>query len=143
MDDHGDCLFCKIISGQVPANVVCEDERCMAILDAFPVARGHTLVLLKQHRRNMLDAGGEDLEAMMRLAGRLAPAIMQATGAPGLNMFCNNEPCAGQVVPHLHFHLIPRREGDGLKHNWTQNPYEPGLAETVCRNIRAELEGVK
>ena len=115
----------------------------MAILDAFPVAEGHTLVLLKKHSRNMLDTGAEDLEAMMRLAGRLAPAIMQATGAQGLNMVCNNEPCAGQVVPHIHFHIIHRHEGDGLKHNWTQTSCEPDIAQAVCQKIIANLKGIK
>ena len=143
MADHGDCVFCKIISGLVPANVVSEDERCVAILDAFPVAHGHTLVLLKAHRRNMLDTAAEDLAAMTAMAGRLAPALLRSTGAQGLNMVCNNESCAGQVVGHIHFHLIPRFENDGLKHDWAQKSYGPGEAEDVCRKIRAEIEGVK
>ena len=143
MDDSGDCIFCKLARHEVPASVIYEDERCVALLDAFPLAEGHSLVLLKEHRINILDASPEDLAAIMRVVKIIASAVMKATGAAGLNLFCNNERCAGQVVPHIHFHLVPRHENDGLKPDWKQKQYEEGRAEIVCEKIRSFLPGAK
>jgi len=139
VDDSGECIFCKIIRREIPTHIIYEDNHCIALLDAFPVVRGHSLILLKEHRVNILDADAQDLAALIRVAGVLAPAVMKAATSTGLNLFCNNEKSAGQVVPHIHFHLVPRREGDGLALHWKQSKYKEGEAETVCEKIRSLL----
>ena len=110
-----DCIFCKIIAKEIPANIVYEDDVTIAFLDRTPVNPGHTLILPKKHARNVFDISATDWSAMMHTAHLLAPALQKATGAGGVNIYVNNEPAAGQIVFHSHVHLIPRHENDGLE----------------------------
>jgi len=111
-----DCIFCKIVSKEISAPIVYEDDTTIAFLDNKPVNPGHLLVLPKKHARNVFDIDAEDWKAVMNTARVLAPALQKATGAGGINIIVNNEPAAGQVVFHSHVHVIPRFEGDGFKH---------------------------
>ena len=109
-----DCIFCKIVKQEIPCAEVYADERTLAFLDIGPIARGHTLIIPKAHYLNLWEVPGElakDLLATMQKVGR---ALMQTTKATGMNVVMNNYESAGQVVPHAHWHLIPRIEGDGL-----------------------------
>ena len=111
MDD--DCIFCRIVDGEIPSRTVFEDDRVIAFLDANPLAEGHTLVIPKEHHPD-LQSLPEDLAAhLFGALHRLTPAIEEAVGADGSNVAFNNGPAAGQEVPHVHGHVIPRFEGDG------------------------------
>lgn len=118
-----DCIFCKIVAGEIPCAKVFETESCLAFLDIAPVNAGHALVLPKGHYPTLMDIPaelGSDLFQALSVVGK---AVMEATGADGLNLMQNNFEAAGQLVHHAHFHLIPRFSDDGLK-LWPQSKYE-------------------
>ena len=108
------CIFCKIIKGEIEAKKVYEDDKCLAILDINPRAEGHTLVISKKHFKNLLDMpvslGSEFLEAVKKVGLDL---INQGK-AEGFNLIVNNGEAANQLVPHIHAHIIPRKKDDGL-----------------------------
>ena len=108
------CIFCKIARKESPCAEVFTGKQVMAFLDIGPIARGHTLVIPKTHYSNLWEvpaAMADDLFQAMQIVGR---ALMQVTGATGMNVIMNNFASAGQVVMHAHWHLVPRFEGDGL-----------------------------
>lgn len=118
-----DCIFCKIIAGQIPSAKVYDRGGVYAFLDIAPVNKGHALVVPKKHYATLFDLP-EDLGRELLLALKtVGQAVMTATGASGLNVGMNNYESAGQLVHHAHFHLIPRHAGDGLT-LWTQHAYE-------------------
>jgi histidine triad (HIT) family protein len=107
-----DCIFCKIVKGEMPASVIFEDEISMAFMDIFPVTKGHCLLIPKEHHVNLLDI---DLELLAELSKRLAEltrSVSNAFGPEGVLNAVANGPGAGQEVFHLHFHVIPRNSGD-------------------------------
>jgi histidine triad (HIT) family protein len=118
-----DCLFCKIANKEIPSNIVYEDEKVMAFLDINPVHPGHTLVVPKNHSETIFDTDEEILKSLIAVVKKVAEAVRLATGSDGLNIIQNNFKAGHQVIPHIHFHIIPRFEGDGLK-TWPQKPYE-------------------
>lgn len=135
-----DCIFCKIAAGEIPCAKVYESETCLAFLDIAPVNEGHVLVLPKAHHPTMLDVpselGGDLFEAMTAVG----KALMQVTGADGFNVMQNNHEAAGQLVHHLHFHMIPRFEDDGLK-LWPQSPYDnPEKMTALAEEMRKAVE---
>ena len=136
-----DCVFCKIVAGELPSERVYEDEATVAFLDINPIAPGHTLVVPKAHCENLLDAPAGVLAAVVGAAQKVAPAVMKATGAEGFNFFQFNGSCAGQVVMHLHFHIIPRRPGDGVAFGWEQGKYGEGEMAALGARIREALGG--
>ena len=107
-----DCIFCAIAAGRVPCAEVAQDDRAFAFLDINPVRPGHTLVIPKRHAAKLQDADPEDAAAVLRLAQRLLPAIARQTGSPDATLAVHDGKAAGQEVPHLHLHIIPRRAGD-------------------------------
>lgn len=131
-------VFKKIIAGEIPAARVYEDERTLAFLDINPTNKGHTLVVPKEEYENMYDLPEELFCSVMKTVKRIAPAIKKAMQADGINLIMNNEPAAGQIVPHAHVHIVPRFQGDGFKH-WQGRPYEEGEAEQVAEAIREGL----
>ena len=135
----GDCIFCKIASGQVPSVRIYEDESVFAFLDIGPVSDGHTLVIPKQHFEKLHKCPAEILKQITVVLGRLAGVVADATGADGYNILCNNGPAAGQIVEHLHFHIIPRKDGDGIFDRWPSKTYEEGEMEAVAGRIRKNL----
>lgn len=112
---HEDCLFCKIVKGELPSKKTYEDDNFIGLLDPNPRTEGHTLIIPKKHFRNLLDMptslGDEMLEAVKKVALKL---IKDGKGE-GFNIIVNNEPAAGQVIFHLHIHILPRKKGDGLR----------------------------
>lgn len=118
-----DCIFCKIIAGQIPSAKIYDRGGIYAFLDIAPVNKGHALVVPKTHHATLFDLPedlGRELVGALKTVGR---AVMAGTGASGLNVGMNNFESAGQLVHHAHFHLIPRHSGDGLT-LWTQHAYE-------------------
>lgn len=114
----GDCVFCKIIAGDVPCHRVFENEHLLAFLDIGPLARGHTVVIPKAHAERLDQLDPEVVAEVGRQLGRIGRRVVSATAAEGYNVLQNNGSVAGQVVPHVHFHIIPRRSGDGLGYRW-------------------------
>ena len=112
------CLFCRIIAGEIPCHKVYEDGRVLSFLDIGPLSRGHTLVIPKGHYETLADMPDELAGACMAAASRISRAVMAATGGEAWNILQNNGQIAGQVVPHVHFHIIPRTEGDNLGFRW-------------------------
>ncbi len=133
-----ECLFCRIVAKEIPSAAVYEDDKVLAFLDIKPVNPGHTLVVPKVHSRTTGEAADGDLVALTLAVKRLAPAVMAAVSADGWNLEVNNGNAAGQVVDHTHWHIVPRRGDDGLRH-WPGRPYAPGEAEKAASAIRANI----
>jgi len=136
-----ECVFCKIVAGELPSERLYEDEAVVAFLDIAPISPGHTLVVPKSHCRDLLEAPPEVVGAVVRAAQKVAPAVLRATGAEGFNFFQFNGSCAGQVVMHLHFHIIPRRPGDGVAFGWVQGKYGEGEMAALGARVRQALGG--
>ena len=117
-----ECIFCKIVEGGLPSYKVYEDSAVLAFLDIFPIHHGHVLVVSKKHTVDIFDTPEEDLKNIIAAAKKIAPAVMKAMKADGINIGMNNKPASGQVVMHAHVHVIPRYKDDGLK-TWPQKPY--------------------
>lgn len=134
-----DCIFCKIVAGELPGEKVFEDDDVLAFLDIMPTSRGHTLVIPKGHYEDLPSTPVEVLKAVVAVLPKIAGAVVQATGAEGFNVLQSNGPCAGQVVPHIHFHIVPRNEGDGIGLGF--RPTEPVKDELgkTAEAIRAAL----
>ena len=134
-----DCIFCKIAAGQIPCSKIYEDENVLAFLDIGPVSDGHTLVITKEHCAKVHDCGAELLSAITAVLPKITAAVFAATKADGYNVLCNNGRAAGQLVEHLHFHIIPRKMGDGVFSHWPVFKYPQGKAEKLAQEIRAKL----
>ncbi len=116
---HADCIFCKIIDNEIPSKKIYEDESVYAFLDISQVTKGHTLVIPKEHSRNIYDTSEETASKVFAAVPKIANAIKKAYNPIGMNILNNNEAPADQSVFHLHIHLIPRYgDGDGYKANW-------------------------
>ena len=113
-----DCLFCKIVAGELPGQIVAEDELTVAFMDINPATRGHLLVVPRNHTPNLLEADAEDLDATVRTAQRLARRVTERLGADGVNLLNSCGATAWQTVFHLHVHVIPRYTDDPLKLPW-------------------------
>ena len=109
-----DCIFCRIVAGELPAARLYEDEHVLAFLDIRPLRPGHALVIPKAHCADLRDCPAEAAGPLLETVGRLAPALAEAVGATGFNLFNTNGAVAGQEVFHLHLHVLPREEGDGF-----------------------------
>ncbi|MBI5449337.1 HIT family protein [Candidatus Gottesmanbacteria bacterium] len=134
-----DCLFCKIIEGTIPANRVYEDKDFLAFLDISPVNPGHTLVLPKKHFETYLDTPDETLENLSKKVKKIALGIKEATEAEGINIMVNAHKAAGQVIPHLHTHVIPRYLSDGFKH-WTGQKISEEKTKILAEKIRRDIK---
>lgn len=133
------CIFCKIVAGQIPSAKVFEDAHCLAFLDIGPLAPGHLLVVPKAHVERIWQLDAETASAIgVALAG-LAKAVVDATGAEGCNVLQNNGQASGQEVPHAHFHIIPRRTGDGLGYRWLPKSYGPDEMDALRDQIAAKI----
>jgi histidine triad (HIT) family protein len=118
-----DCIFCKIINKQIPASIVSEDLELLSFLDIMPANKGHLLIIPKKHYSTFDEAPVELLTSMLKLAKKLSKAQSLSEGSSGYNILLNNGTSAGQVVQHLHIHLIPRFDHDGVKLNWQPKKY--------------------
>lgn len=133
-----DCLFCKIIAGEVPSYKIYEDEYTYAFLDIKPVNPGHTLVIPKTHYVNVFDAPKEIWEKVMGAAHTVANAMHVGMPVADINITTNNGAHSGQVVFHSHVHVMPRYENDGHE-LWHGKPYQEGQAQEVAIKIKTAL----
>lgn len=113
-----DCIFCKILAGEIPSRIVDEDERTIAFMDIAPATRGHALVIPRAHATDLLSVEPEDLQAVALAAQRLAARMKERLGADGVNLLNACGASAWQTVFHFHVHVIPRYEGDPLRLPW-------------------------
>jgi histidine triad (HIT) family protein len=134
-----DCIFCKIAAGQIPAAKIYEDEVVFAFLDIGPVSDGHTLVIPKQHFENLHGCPAELLGSISSRLGKIAKAVSKAMNSDGYNVLCNNGRAAGQLVGHLHFHIIPRTTGDRVFDHWPSFKYPTGKIEQIAAEIKQLL----
>jgi len=130
-----DCIFCKIIKGEIPSHRIYEDEDTYAFLDIAEDAIGHTLVIPKIHCENVLDCPPETLDKVMRTVQKIAKHYVDDCGFDGVNILnCNNE-SAHQSVYHLHFHIIPRKNGDGMWW-WAKEPKKEMILREICEKLK-------
>jgi histidine triad (HIT) family protein len=134
------CIFCKIAAGQIPSHKILEDDDCLAFLDIAPLAPGHALLITKKHYAELGDVPAETLASISRHFPMIARAVLRTTAASGLNLLQNSGASSGQAVFHVHFHFIPRVEGDKLGYRWNAGAYLPGQAESVHAAILANLK---
>ena len=118
------CIFCKIIEGKAPCTKIFENNLVVAFLDIFPIAAGHALVVPKEHSKNILELSEAPMKEIFKAIQKIGAAQMKALGADGFNVLQSNTPAAGQVVFHTHFHVVPRKEGDGLALKWPAKAVE-------------------
>lgn len=130
-----DCIFCKIVQGEIPSYKVYEDDLVLAFLDIAPVNPGHVLVIPKKHHANLEEITEETLCQIIKIVKKVGQSLKDKLKVPGYNVQVNNDPIAGQIINHLHFHVIPRREGDGLQ-LWAQNEYGEGEADEILNKIK-------
>jgi len=130
-----DCLFCAIVSGTIPAEIVAEDERTITFMDINPATRGHALVIPRAHSTDLYDIPAVDLAACISAAQQIALIARERLGADGINLLNSCQPAAWQTVFHFHIHVIPRYEGDPLQLPWQPAPGDPrqiaGTAELL------------
>jgi histidine triad (HIT) family protein len=134
-----DCIFSKIAAGQIPVQKVYEDDVVLAFLDINPISDGHTLVIPKKKYALLDDCPAELLGQMCSRLGKIAGAVVAATGAEGYNVLCNNGRAAGQLIDYVHFHIVPRRSGDGVFEKWRGHKYPPGQIEKIAAAIREKM----
>jgi len=130
-----DCIFCKIIEGEIPGNIVYETENVVAFLDANPVSMGHTLVVPKKHVENI--HGAENMDYLMDALVEVSDALEEAFVPEGINIAQNNGEAAGQEIFHLHFHITPIYDGDELEVTYNRKEMDNGeeIAEKISQRI--------
>ncbi|MFT5447292.1 MAG: histidine triad (HIT) family protein [Gammaproteobacteria bacterium] len=142
MSEQNDCLFCKIISGDVPSFKVFEDEQTLAFMDINPANDGHCLVIPKEHARDLCAISEEAVAAVARSARRVAIAVQATLQPEGVNLVQCNGPAAGQSVYHFHMHVLPRREGDGLQLNWGIKAGDMQAIGKLAARIAGKIESM-
>ena len=134
-----ECVFCKIVKKEVPSDIIYEDNNFFAFLDINPNNTGHSLVIPKKHYKNIYDLPDEVICGIGPIIKKIAVAVKNSVNADGINIMMNNDGAAGQIVPHAHFHIIPRFASDGLRH-WPGKSYsnKEEVAKTA-EKIKKEL----
>jgi histidine triad (HIT) family protein len=134
------CVFCRIVTKEIPATLVQEDERVVSFMDIGQVNPGHVLIAVKEHVEDVFALDDERAGAVFRAAARVARAVRDAFGAPGLSIYQANGAVAGQTVFHFHLHVLPRWEGDGMSLAWpVKNPPREKLEEYAAA-LRARID---
>jgi histidine triad (HIT) family protein len=131
-----DCIFCKIVAGELPGQIVAEDEHTVAFMDINPATRGHLLVIPRAHARNLLEISPKDLAATIAAVQRMAQRVNQRLEPAGINLINSCGSAAWQTVFHFHVHVIPRYEDDPLKLPWVPAPGDPDEIAAVAGELR-------
>lgn len=135
------CIFCKIAKGEIPSYKVYEDDKVLAFLDINPIAIGHTLIISKRHAEKLYELNEEELKVFFSAVKKIAPAIEKAASTNALNYLINQGREAGQIIPHFHMHITPRREKDGVemrvpRHRKLSEKEFRETVEKIARNIK-------
>lgn len=139
MKTDDNCIFCKIIAGDIPCFKLHEDEHCIAFMDVNPANPGHALAVVKEHWPTLYEIPADQLAGVARAAKLVANAVNTALSPEGVNLIQANGPGAGQSVFHLHFHILPRAADDDLKLNWGHNPGDIEAVKAVYEKVLAAL----
>jgi histidine triad (HIT) family protein len=137
MTTDPDCIFCKIVAGEIPSHKIGEDDKTLAFMDINPWTKGHALVIPKEHSRNIYDADPEDLAAAHKSAQRVAQRMRERLNCEGINVLQSSEPVAMQTVFHTHVHVIPRYSDDGLRLPAHPQPAEHEELAELAEQLRA------
>lgn len=143
MAQQSDCIFCKIIAGEIPGAKVYEDDYVLAFLDISQVTEGHTLVIPKNHQENIYDLSEEDASHVFQAVPKVARALKKSFNLSGLNMLNNNGQFAGQSVFHFHVHLLPRYDNnDGFAAKWQTHAddYSPEKLQEIAQTIEGNIQ---
>lgn len=135
-----ECIFCKIIAGEIPSSTVYEDEDFKAIMDIAPAAKGHVIMLAKKHAANLFDLEDSVASKALITARRIAKAMKEELGCDGINILQNNGEAAGQTVFHFHIHVIPRFNDDQVYVPWTHTSYEEGEAAALAARLSSKIK---
>jgi len=133
------CVFCKIVAVEIPASVVFENESILTLLDIGPLSEGHLLVIPRKHYSKLSDLPPSESAQLGAVLPRMARALLEVTHAEGFNVLLNEGRTAGQLVPHVHFHIIPRSPRDNLGYRWHAGTYSSGRAEEVAAAYQEAL----
>ncbi|MBU0615599.1 MAG: HIT family protein [Nanoarchaeota archaeon] len=133
------CIFCKIVKGEIPCEKIYEDEDVISFLDIGPVSKGHALVVTKEHYETLLDVPEKLEKAILNAVKKVARAQSSVLGNDGFNVLFNNKKVAGQVVPHVHAHVIPRKANDGIRFEWIPRKYPGDEMKEYGNNLRKFL----
>lgn len=136
---QSNCVFCKIIAGEIPSTTVYEDGDFKAIMDISPAAKGHIIILPKKHCDNLFELEEQLASKVLVVARKLAIAIKEQNGCEGVNILQNNGEAAGQTVFHYHMHIIPRYKEDQVRIEWMHRKYEEGEAASLAAAIAKRL----
>jgi len=139
MSADPNCIFCKIVAGQIPSFRLFEDVASLAFMDINPANEGHCLVIAKPHHPTLYDMPPDLLAAVSATVLKVAKAVDAALKPDGLNLVQSNGKGAAQSVPHFHVHVLPRRLGDNLKINWELKPGDRAAIAVVAERIKAKL----
>lgn len=134
-----DCVFCKIVNGDIPSNTIYENSEFKVIMDISPATRGHVLILPKEHYKDIYDIDAETAGKLFQLAAVVARALKEVLNCDGLNILQNNGVIAGQTVFHFHMHLIPRYEGDDVTVKWEEHFMDAEEMDQLRKDIRKAL----
>lgn len=133
-----DCIFCKIIAGELPGEILAEDEKTVAFMDINPATPGHALVIPRAHSKDLLDISDDDLAATSLAARRLARTMTETLDPEGFNILNCCGSAAWQTVFHFHLHVVPRNSDDPLELPWVPSPGDPDEIKATARMIRGD-----
>ncbi len=137
------CVFCKIVAGEIPAKVIMQNEKAMALLDAFPLAPGHSLVIPKSHYAKVQQMSEQDAKAVFEIVWKLVGAVETGSEVNASTIAIHNGGEAGQEVPHVHVHIVPRKRGDGAGAIHSMFKIKPKLSpqeiDSLCERIASNL----
>jgi histidine triad (HIT) family protein len=131
-----DCIFCKVVAGEIPAEIVDSDDRTVTVMDINPATRGHVVVIPREHSQNFLSVPPADLDATMQAARRVAERMRETLGPEGFNVLNNMGRVAWQSIFHFHVHVIPRYSDDPLQLPWLPEPADPDELAAVAAELR-------
>ncbi len=139
MSTDPDCIFCKIIAGEIPCFRIYEDSETFAFMDINPANEGHALVIPREHARDVYSVSDTAIAATVKTAKRIAAAVDKTLNPEGLNLLQCNGPAAAQSVMHFHMHVLPRRDGDDLKLNWGLEAGDMDAIDRLAERLRNNL----
>lgn len=139
MSASQDCIFCKIIAGEIPSFKLYEDDATFAFMDINPANDGHALVIPKDHAKDVHAVSDDSISRTVITAKKIAAAVEKIVSPGGINLVQCNGPAAGQSVFHFHMHVLPRREGDELKMNWGLKPGDMDAIGKLAKKIKENL----
>jgi histidine triad (HIT) family protein len=139
LEINEDCIFCKIVKGEIPCAKIFEDDKVLSFLDIAPANKGHALIVTKNHYETLLEISDDVLDDLMLKARKIARAMSSALGCDGFNILMNNKKVAGQLVLHAHVHIIPRFSGDGINLNWRPKKYKDKEIDDFKEKIKSFL----